>query len=80
MIEHSEFDHNGFGDGYSHNLYIGNIDTLIFRFNYSHHAHVGHELKSRAWVNIIEYNRMSNEADGDASRECSICRTVERPT
>lgn len=72
VIEHSEFDHNGYGDGFSHNLYIGNIDSLIFRFNWSHHAHVGHELKSRAWVNVIEYNRFSNEADGDASREIDL--------
>ena len=71
-IEYSEFGHHGFGDGYSHNLYIGNIDSLIFRFNYSHHADVGHELKSRAWVNVIEYNRFSNEADGTASREIDL--------
>ncbi|MBL8002276.1 MAG: hypothetical protein JNL05_09970 [Flavobacteriales bacterium] len=71
-IEHSTFDHNGYGDGYSHNLYIGRVDSLIFRYNYSHHAHVGHELKSRAWVNVIEYNRFSNEADGDASREIDL--------
>ncbi len=72
LIEYSEFAHNGFGDGYSHNLYIGNIDSLIFRFNYSHHALVGHELKSRAWVNMIEYNRIGNEANGDASREIDL--------
>ncbi len=72
VIEHSEFDHNGFGDGFSHNLYIGNIDSLIFRFNYSHHAHIGHELKSRAYVNVMEYNRFSNEATGDASREVDL--------
>lgn len=71
-IEHSEFARNGFGDGYSHNLYIGQVDSLIFRFNYSHHAHVGHELKSRAWVNLIEYNRIGNELDGDASREIDL--------
>jgi hypothetical protein len=71
-IEYSEFGHHGYGDGYSHNLYIGNIDSLIFRFNYSHHADVGHELKSRAWVNVIEYNRFSNEADGTASREIDL--------
>ena len=71
-IEHSEFGHHGFGDGYSHNLYIGNIDSLIFRYNYSHHADVGHELKSRAWVNVIEYNRFSNEAGGEASREIDL--------
>ncbi len=72
LIEYSEFGHHGYGDGYSHNLYIGNIDSLIFRFNYSHHADVGHELKSRAWVNVIEYNRFSNEADGTASREIDL--------
>ncbi len=71
-IEYSEFSHHGYGDGYSHNLYIGNIDSLIFRHNYSHHADVGHELKSRAWVNVIEYNRIGNEADGTASREIDL--------
>ncbi|MBP7512943.1 MAG: T9SS type A sorting domain-containing protein [Flavobacteriales bacterium] len=71
-IEYSEFGHHGFGDGYSHNLYIGNVDSLIFRYNYSHHADVGHELKSRAWVNVIEYNRIGNEADGTASREIDL--------
>ncbi|MBL0127882.1 MAG: T9SS type A sorting domain-containing protein [Flavobacteriales bacterium] len=71
-IEHTEFDHNGFGDGFSHNLYINHVDSLIFRYNYSHHAHVGHELKSRAQVNVIEYNRFSNEATGDASREIDL--------
>ncbi len=68
VIEYCEFDGNGAGDGYSHNLYIGGIDSLIFRFNYSHHAKVGHELKSRASTNIISYNRISNEQLGTASR------------
>lgn len=71
-IEYCEFAYQGNGDGYTHNVYIGNIDTLIFRGNYSHHAIIGHELKSRAFVNIIEYNRLSNEADGTASREIDL--------
>ena len=71
-ITNSEFDHNGFGDGFSHNLYINSVDSLIFEGNYSHHAHIGHELKSRAKVNVIRYNRFSNEADGDASREIDL--------
>ena len=71
-VEHCEFGANGFGDGYSHNLYINNVDSLIFRYNYSHHAVVGHELKSRARVNVIAYNRFSNEADGSASREVDL--------
>ena len=72
IIELSEFAYNGYGDGYTHNLYIGNIDTLIFRYNYSHHTNVGHELKSRAYVNYILYNRLSNEATGTASREIDL--------
>lgn len=72
IIEHSEFAYNGYGDGYSHNLYIGNIKSLTFSFNYSHHAKVGHELKSRAANNYILYNRIGNEADGTASREIDL--------
>ncbi|MEZ4739333.1 MAG: hypothetical protein R2818_08225 [Flavobacteriales bacterium] len=71
-IEHCEFAHNGFGDGFSHNLYINHTDTLWFRYNYSHHTNVGHELKSRAHVNVIEYNRFSNEQNGNASREIDL--------
>lgn len=72
IIEFTEFGYNGYGDGYTHNLYIGNIDTLIFRYNYSHHCYVGHELKSRAYVNYILYSRLSNEATGTASREIDL--------
>ena len=72
VIQFTEFNHNGFGDGYSHNLYINHVDTLVFRYNYSHHATIGHELKSRAHVNYILYNRFSNESTGDASREMDL--------
>ncbi|MDQ3141929.1 MAG: T9SS type A sorting domain-containing protein [Bacteroidota bacterium] len=72
LIEYTEFAYNGYGDGQSHNLYINNIDTLIFRYNYSHHTFVGHELKSRAAVNIILNNRLSDEAIGTASRSIDL--------
>jgi hypothetical protein len=71
LIEFTEFYNNGYGDGYSHNLYINHLSSLTFRYNYSHHAHVGHELKSRAYNNYILYNRIANE-DGDASREIDL--------
>lgn len=71
VIEYSEFSHNGAGDGYSHNLYINHVRSLTFRFNYVHHAYYGHELKSRAYNNIILYNRITNE-DGDASYEIDL--------
>ena len=60
-IETSEFAANGYGDGYSHNVYINHVDTLIFRYNYSHDMVVGHTLKTRARHNYILYNRITEE-------------------
>lgn len=71
-IQYSEFSMNGYGDGYTHNLYIGSVDTLIFEYNYSHHAIIGHELKSRAHTNLILYNRISDENTGTASRNIDL--------
>jgi hypothetical protein len=64
LIEFSEFGHNGAGDGQSHNLYIGNVNTLIFRYSYSHDANIGHDLKSRAATNLIAYSRFSSTPPG----------------
>ena len=71
VIENSEFGHNGFGTGYTHNLYIGNVASLMFRGNYSHDANVGHNLKSRAQVNTIAYNRFSSTPDGQTGTTAS---------
>ena len=64
LIETTEFGHNGYGTGYTHNLYIGNNRSLTFRYNYSHDANGGHDLKSRAITNTIVYNRFSSTAPG----------------
>lgn len=66
LIEHSEFAYNGFGDGYSHNIYVGGR-SLTVRFSYLHHANVGHNLKSRALRNQITYNRIMDETGGNSS-------------
>lgn len=68
-IENSEFAWNGYGDGYTHNLYVGAIASLSVTGSYFHHARVGHLLKSRAAVNDIRYNRLTDEAGGHASYE-----------
>ena len=68
-IENSEFGYNGFGDGQSHNLYVGNIAKLSVSGSYFHHAKVGHLLKSRAAENRIFYNRLTDEIGGTASYE-----------
>lgn len=72
LIENSEFGNNGYGDGYSHNLYIGRVSSLVFRGNYSHDAKVGHNLKSRAQTNRIEYNRFSSSGTGQPSYEIDL--------
>jgi len=67
VVEHSEFAHNGFGDGQSHNLYIGNVRSFTLRFSYVHHVLVGHNVKSRALRSHITYNRIMDENDGRSS-------------
>ena len=70
LIEYSEFAHNGGcepGFGCSHNIYMGNTDRFTLRYSYSHHAHIGHTVKSRAKENYILYNRIMDEADGNSS-------------
>ena len=71
MIEYSEFANNGFGDGYSHNMYIGNVARFTLRYSYSHDSKVGHLVKSRAAENIITYNRLSSER-GSTSYELDL--------
>jgi hypothetical protein len=71
-IEYSELAFNGHGDiGHTHNIYVDDGtstgDRLIFRHNYSHHAHIGHTLKTRARENYVLYNRIMDEEDGDSS-------------
>lgn len=71
IVEYSEFDRSGAGDGLSHAIYINHVKAFIFRFNYSHGTLVGHECKSRAHFNYIIYNRLSNE-NGTGSRNLDL--------
>lgn len=71
LVEYSEFGHNGNGTGQTHNLYIGKVASLTFQYNFSHDADVGHNLKSRALVNTIAYNRFSSTAPGQAGTTAS---------
>lgn len=84
LIESSEFFRNGFGDGYSHNVYLNaHHNSVTFRYNYSHGAIVGHLIKSRAATNYVLYNRMMDEAaqtdDCTDPGRCSASAEVELP-
>lgn len=65
-LENNEFGYNGRGDGYTHNVYIGKVGKLTFRYNFSHDANVGHNLKTRALYNTIAYNRFSSLRSGES--------------
>ena len=72
VIEYSEFANNGYGDGYTHNMYIGKIDKFTLRYSYSHHAKTGHNVKSRAKENYILYNRIMDENNGTSSYDIDL--------
>ena len=63
----SVFDHNGAGDGQSHNIYIGYINAFVMTNSVSEDAVVGHEVKSRAENNTIENNLITDGSTGTAS-------------
>lgn len=68
-VENCEFGYNLRPDGHNHNLYVGTIARLSVSGSYFHHARTGHLLKSRAALNHIFYNRLTDEAGGSASYE-----------
>jgi len=67
VIDRSEFARNGFGDGQSHNLYIGEANRLIVTASFFHSAKIGHNLKSRARETRIENSYFMDGTTGTAS-------------
>ncbi|MDR1644565.1 MAG: hypothetical protein LBS05_01895 [Tannerellaceae bacterium] len=61
IVRNTEFGYMGNGDGMSHNIYVGRIDTFRMTASYSHHAREGHLVKCRARFSLIMNNRISNE-------------------
>jgi hypothetical protein len=53
-------------------MYISNIRKFTLRYSYSHHAIIGHNVKSRAEENHILYNRILDGQDGSASYAIDI--------
>jgi hypothetical protein len=67
VFEFCEFANNGFGDGYTHNMYIGRVGRFILQCSYVHHAKIGHNVKSRAAESYVLYNRIMDEKSGTSS-------------
>jgi hypothetical protein len=65
VIMNSEFFKNGapgpHTGGQTHNTYIGEVDELVYMFNYSHESFRGQLIKSRAGRNYILYNKLIDD-------------------
>ncbi len=67
-VEHSIFENNGHGDGYSHNIYLSQrVSEFSLSFCISRLTKIGHNVKSRAAKNIIEFNYIADEKTGNSS-------------
>lgn len=71
LVEYSEFDSNGHGDGYSHNIYVGKIAEFTMQFCWSHDVREGHLVKSRAALTNLLYNYFDTGA-GTGSYEVNL--------
>lgn len=71
-VEGCEFGYLGDGEGQAHGIYAGDIARLRVIGSYFHHGNVGHLIKSRAAVNDIRYNRVTDEVGGRASYEIDL--------
>jgi len=69
VIRRTRFVGNGAGDGYTHNLYVGDVRSLTVTGSYLAAADVGHEVKSRAARTTIVGNRIT---DANATASYSI--------
>ncbi|HYD30863.1 MAG TPA: right-handed parallel beta-helix repeat-containing protein [Azospirillaceae bacterium] len=65
-ILNSEFARNGYGDGYTHGIYIGKVASLRVNGSYFHDTVEGHHIKSRAQTTVIENSRL-DDGTGTAS-------------
>jgi hypothetical protein len=72
MVASCEFGYNGFGDGQSHNMYIGEISSFTLEYSYSHDANQGHLVKSRALNTYLLYNYLVDGPTGGGSSEVDI--------
>lgn len=71
-INHSLFMDNGTGDGYTHNLYVGAVKSLVVENSVFEGANVGHEIKSRAATTTIDNNVIVDGATGTGSYDIDV--------
>ncbi len=71
-INGSTFNGNGTGDGFTHNIYVGDIAQLTVQDSTITAANIGHDIKSRAETTNIINNRIGDGATGNSSYEIDL--------
>lgn len=71
LIQSTEFNHNGFGDGLTHNVDIGPAARLTVQYSYSHNANAGDLIHTAASENYILFNRLTSET-GTTNTEVNL--------
>jgi len=71
-IDHSSFEQDGSGDGYTHDIYIGDVADFNLTNSVITSAYVGHEVKSRADVTNISHNVIADGPTGTGSYDIDI--------
>jgi len=66
-LERCEFARNGYVDGRSHNVYVGQANKVTVRNCFFHEAKIGHNFKSRAKETHIENSYFMDGPTGTAS-------------
>lgn len=71
-IDRSEFARNGYGDGFSHNIYVGGANRVVVTNSFFHEARIGHNFKSRAKETRIENSYFMDGPTGTASYQVDV--------
>jgi hypothetical protein len=71
-ISNSTFSSNGTGDGATHDIYVGAVNSLTVQNSTVTDADVGHEIKSRAANTTITGNTITDGPNGTSSYEIDL--------
>ena len=71
LIQATEFNHNGFGDGLTHNIDVNSAARFTMQYSYSHNANAGDLVKTQASENYLLFNRLTSE-QGTTSSEVDL--------
>ena len=64
LVEYSVFSNNGYGDGFSHNMYINHVNSFTLEYSSATDSYYGHDVKSRALNTYLLYNFIGDSGSG----------------